>query len=225
MNKILIVEDDEIISKSIEKNLITWGYEVSRVTDFKNVLEDFSKFSPNLVILDIGLPFFNGYHWCREIRKISKLPIIFLSSASENLNIIMAMDMGADDFITKPFDMEILIAKIRALLRRSYDFVKEIDFIQHKELELNLSEMIVSYNGQNEVLTKNEFKILELLLRNKGSVVTRESIMDRLWQSDEYIDDNTLSVNVARLRLKLKDMGVEELIKTKVGVGYYVQGD
>ena len=159
------------------------------------------------------------------IREKSTVPIIFLSSSSENLNIIMAMDLGADDYITKPFNMDILLAKIRALLRRSYDFVSDINFVYHNGLELNLSEMKVSYEGKTEILTKNEFKILELLLKNKGSVITREKLMKRLWMSDEYIDDNTLTVNVARLRTRLKEIGVGDLIITKVGVGYYVQGN
>lgn len=225
MNKIFIVEDDPIIANSIKSNLTSWGFEVRVSEDYKNVIEEFQKFSPNLVLLDITLPFFNGYHWCKMIREKSTVPIIFLSSSSENLNIIMAMDLGADDYITKPFNMDILLAKIRALLRRSYDFVSDINFIYHNGLELNLSEMKVSYEGKTEILTKNEFKILELLLKNKGSVITREKLMKRLWMSDEYIDDNTLTVNVARLRTRLKEIGVGDLIITKVGVGYYVQGN
>lgn len=225
MNNIFIVEDDPIIANSIKSNLTSWGFEVRVSEDYKNVIEEFQKFSPNLVLLDITLPFFNGYHWCKMIREKSTVPIIFLSSSSENLNIIMAMDLGADDYITKPFNMDILLAKIRALLRRSYDFVSDINFIYHNGLELNLSEMKVSYGGKTEILTKNEFKILELLLKNKGSVITREKLMKRLWMSDEYIDDNTLTVNVARLRTKLKEIGVGDLIITKVGVGYYVQGN
>lgn len=225
MNKIFIVEDDPIIANSIKSNLTSWRFEVRVSEDYKNVTEEFQKFSPNLVLLDITLPFFNGYHWCKMIREKSTVPIIFLSSSSENLNIIMAMDLGADDYITKPFNMDILLAKIRALLRRSYDFVSDINFIYHNGLELNLSEMKVSYGGKTEILTKNEFKILELLLKNKGSVITREKLMKRLWMSDEYIDDNTLTVNVARLRTKLKEIGVGDLIITKVGVGYYVQGN
>lgn len=225
MNKIFIVEDDPIIANSIKSNLTSWRFEVRVSEDYKNVIEEFQKFSPNLVLLDITLPFFNGYHWCKMIREKSTVPIIFLSSSSENLNIIMAMDLGADDYITKPFNMDILLAKIRALLRRSYDFVSDINFIYHNGLELNLSEMKVSYGGKTEILTKNEFKILELLLKNKGSVITREKLMKRLWMSDEYIDDNTLTVNVARLRTRLKEIGVGDLIITKVGVGYYVQGN
>lgn len=225
MNKIFIVEDDPIIANSIKSNLTSWGFEVRVSEDYKNVIEEFQKFSPNLVLLDITLPFFNGYHWCKMIREKSTVPIIFLSSSSENLNIIMAMDLGADDYITKPFNMDILLAKIRALLRRSYDFVSDINFVYHNGLELNLSEMKVSYEGKTEILTKNEFKILELLLKNKGSVITREKLMKRLWMSDEYIDDNTLTVNVARLRTRLKEIGVGDLIITKVGVGYYVQGN
>lgn len=225
MNKIFIVEDDPIIANSIKSNLTSWRFEVRVSEDYKNVIEEFQKFSPNLVLLDITLPFFNGYHWCKMIREKSTVPIIFLSSSSENLNIIMAMDLGADDYITKPFNMDILLAKIRALLRRSYDFVSDINFIYHNGLELNLSEMKVSYEGKTEILTKNEFKILELLLKNKGSVITREKLMKRLWMSDEYIDDNTLTVNVARLRTRLKEIGVGDLIITKVGVGYYVQGN
>ncbi|MDO5040589.1 MAG: response regulator transcription factor [Peptoniphilus sp.] len=225
MNKILIVEDDGIISKLIEKNLINWGYHVMRVEKFDKVMEYFERFMPNLVIMDVTLPFYNGYYWCREIRKVSNVPIVFLSSASENLNAVMAMDMGADDYITKPFDMEVLLAKIKALFRRSYDFVSKSEKITYKGLELNLSEMTISHLDKREVLTKNEFKILEMLLVNKGQVLSREKIMVRLWQSDEYIDDNTLTVNVSRLRAKLKAMGFENIIHTKVGVGYYVEAD
>ncbi|CDZ74286.1 Response regulator protein GraR [Peptoniphilus sp. ING2-D1G] len=225
MNRILIIEDDDVISGLIEKNLINWGYDVKRVENFDKVMEDFDKFSPNLVIMDVNLPFYNGYYWCREIRKISNVPIVFLSSASENLNAVMAMDMGADDYITKPFAMEVLLAKIKALFRRSYDFISKTETITYKDLELNLSEMTVSHLDKKEILTKNEFKILEMLLVNKGKVISREKIMTHLWQSDEYIDDNTLTVNISRLRSKLKSLGFEHIIHTKVGVGYYVEED
>ncbi len=225
MNKIIIVEDDDIIAKLIEKNLINWGYDVKRVENFDKVMEDFEEFAPNLVIMDVTLPFYNGYYWCREIRKVSNVPIVFLSSASENLNAVMAMDMGADDYITKPFDMEVLLAKIKALFRRSYDFVSKPEKILYRELELNLSEMTISHMDKREVLTKNEFKILEIILVNRGQVISREKIMVRLWQSDEYIDDNTLTVNVSRLRAKLKSLGLDNIIHTKVGVGYYVETD
>ncbi len=220
MYKIFMVEDDEIIARSIREHLQAWNYDVCCVEDFSNVVAEFVRFDPQLVLMDITLPFFNGYHWCREIRKISKVPVIFLSSAADNMNIVMAVNMGADDFIPKPFDLEVLTVKIQAMLRRSYDFAGTGSMLEHKGAILNLNETTLTYQEQKIELTKNEFRILEILMENKEKVVSRETLMTKLWESDNYVDENTLSVNVNRLRKKLEALGLEEFILTKKGIGY-----
>ena len=220
MYKIFMVEDDEIIARSIREHLQAWNYDVCCVEDFSNVVAEFVRFAPQLVLMDITLPFFNGYHWCSEIRKISKVPVIFLSSAADNMNIVMAVNMGADDFIPKPFDLEVLTVKIQAMLRRSYDFAGTGSMLEHKGAILNLNETTLTYQEQKIELTKNEFRILEILMENKEKVVSRETLMTKLWESDNYVDENTLSVNVNRLRKKLEALGLEEFILTKKGIGY-----
>lgn len=220
MYKIFMVEDDEIIARSIREHLQAWNYDVCCVEDFSNVVAEFVRFDPQLVLMDIPLPFFNGYHWCSEIRKISKVPVIFLSSAADNMNIVMAVNMGADDFIPKPFDLEVLTVKIQAMLRRSYDFAGTGSMLEHKGAILNLNETTLTYQEQKIELTKNEFRILEILMENKEKVVSRETLMTKLWESDNYVDENTLSVNVNRLRKKLEALGLEEFILTKKGIGY-----
>lgn len=222
MYRILLVEDDETIARLIKKHLEKWEYEVSTVQDFGNVLGEFAACDPQLVLLDIRLPFYNGYHWCTQIRQVSKVPIIFLSSVSDNMNIVMAMNMGADDFIPKPFDLEVLTAKVQALLRRSYDFAGSSSMLEHKGMLLNLSDATLLYQEQKVELTKNELKILQTLIENKTQVVTRETLMTRLWESDMYVDENTLSVNVNRLRKKLTSIGLEDSILTKKGIGYQI---
>lgn len=222
MYRIFLVEDDETIARLIKKHLEKWEYEVSTVQDFGNVLGEFAVCDPQLVLLDIRLPFYNGYHWCTQIRQVSKVPIIFLSSVSDNMNIVMAMNMGADDFIPKPFDLEVLTAKVQALLRRSYDFVGGSSMLEHKGMLLNLSDATLLYQEQKVELTKNELKILQTLIENKTQVVTRETLMTRLWESDMYVDENTLSVNVNRLRKKLTSIGLEDSILTKKGIGYQI---
>lgn len=199
-----------------------WEYEVSTVQDFGNVLGEFAVCDPQLVLLDIRLPFYNGHYWCTQIRQVSKVPIIFLSSVSDNMNIVMAMNMGADDFIPKPFDLEVLTAKVQALLRRSYDFAGSSSMLEHKGMLLNLSDATILYQEQKVELTKNELKILQTLIENKTQVVTRETLMTRLWESDMYVDENTLSVNVNRLRKKLTSIGLEDSILTKKGIGYQI---
>lgn len=216
------MEDDETIARLIKKHLEKWEYEVSTVQDFGNVLGEFAVCDPQLVLLDIRLPFYNGYHWCTQIRQESKVPIIFLSSVSDNMNIVMAMNMGADDFIPKPFDLEVLTAKVQALLRRSYDFAGSSSMLEHKGMLLNLSDATLLYQEQKVELTKNELKILQTLIENKTQVVTRETLMTRLWESDMYVDENTLSVNVNRLRKKLTSIGLEDSILTKKGIGYQI---
>lgn len=222
MYRIFLVEDDETIARLIKKHLEKWEYEVSTVQDFGNVLGEFAVCDPQLVLLDIRLPFYNGHYWCTQIRQVSKVPIIFLSSVSDNMNIVMAMNMGADDFIPKPFDLEALTAKVQALLRRSYDFAGSSSMLEHKGMLLNLSDATILYQEQKVELTKNELKILQTLIENKTQVVTRETLMTRLWESDMYVDENTLSVNVNRLRKKLTSIGLEDSILTKKGIGYQI---
>ena len=216
------MEDDETIARLIKKHLEKWEYEVSTVQDFGNVLGEFAVCDPQLVLLDIRLPFYNGHYWCTQIRQVSKVPIIFLSSVSDNMNIVMAMNMGADDFIPKPFDLEVLTAKVQALLRRSYDFAGSSSMLEHKGMLLNLSDATLLYQEQKVELTKNELKILQTLIENKMQVVTRETLMTRLWESDMYVDENTLSVNVNRLRKKLTSIGLEDSILPKKGIGYQI---
>lgn len=222
MYKILIVEDDETIAGGLKNHLEKWNYQAECMTDFKDVMGKFVEFEPQLVLLDIVLPFFNGFHWCQEIRKISKVPIIFLSSANDNMNIVMAMNMGGDEFIEKPFDLNVLTAKVQALLRRAYSFQGNVNVLEHEVMLLNLNDASLSYRGEKISLTKNEFRILQMLMENAGKIVARDDIIARLWESDEFIDDNTLTVNVARLRKKLENAGMEGRIKTKKGIGYYL---
>lgn len=223
MYRILLIEDDPVIAKAVKETLASWGMEVQCAEDFQHVMTEFAAFSPQLVLLDISLPFFNGYHWCQEIRQVSKVPVIFLSSAADKMNIIMAMNLGADDFIAKPFDLNILTAKVQALLRRTYDFGKETNLLEHQGAMLDTSSGILNYQGQRIELTKNEWRILQVLLENKGKAVSRDTLMARLWESDSFIDDNTLTVNVTRLRRKLEEAGMENFIRTKKGVGYLVE--
>lgn len=223
MYKILIVEDDMTIANGLKNHLEKWDYEVECVTDFKNIMETFAQNEPQLVLLDIMLPFFNGFHWCQEIRKISKVPIIFLSSVNDNMNIVMAMNMGGDEFIEKPFDLTVVTAKVQAVLRRTYEFRGAASMIEWHGVYLNLSDATVYYQNYKLELTKNEFRILQMLLENAGKIVSRDSIITRLWESDEFIDDNTLTVNIARLRKKLEQMELKDVILTKKGIGYMVK--
>ena len=223
MYRILIVEDDMTIAHTLASHLGKWDYEVRCAKDFKNIRELFEKFDPQLVLLDIMLPFFNGFHWCQEIRKISEVPIIFLSSANDNMNIVMAMNMGGDEFIEKPFDLNVVTAKVQAILRRSYSFQGTVNVIEYHGAVLNLNDATLVNKGQKIELTKNEFRILQILLENTGRIVSRDSIITRLWESDEFIDDNTLTVNVARLRKKLDQAGLEQMIRTKKGIGYMLE--
>ena len=225
MHKILLVEDDEVIRQQVKKMLEQWGYEVVLVEDFMEVLSIFVKVEPHLVLMDIGLPLFNGYHWCQEIRKVSKVPIMFLSSRDQAMDIVMAINMGGDDFVTKPFDQNVLLAKIQGLLRRSYEFGKDQSLLEYMGVILNLKAMDLVYQGEVVSLTKNEFQILQILFERSGNIVSREDLMKELWNSDFFIDDNTLSVNVARLRKKLEAVGLKDFIETKKGVGYGLRHD
>lgn len=223
MYKILLVEDDEIISKSIKQHLENWGFEVIATRDFKNITNEFTECNAHIVLLDLILPFYDGFYWCKEIRKISNVPIVFLSSASDNMNIVMAVNMGGDDFISKPFNVSVLLAKIQAILRRTYDMPNGIFILEHKGIILNLNDFTLSYRDKSIELTKNEFRILETLLVNKGKIVSRDTLMMKLWQDDNYVEENTLTVNVTRLRKKLEDLGIDDFIKTKVGCGYIIE--
>lgn len=222
MYKIFVVEDDEIIAGSLKRHLESWDYEVVCASDFSNVMSEFVNASPHLVLMDIKLPYYNGYYWCSEIRKVSKVPIIFLSSAADNMNIVMAVNMGGDDFIAKPFDLDVLTVKIQAMLRRSYDFVSQSTVLEHRGAMLNLTEATLIYGYEKLELTKNELRILQVLMENKEKVVSRDTLMTRLWESDSYVDENTLSVNVNRLRKKLESAGLADFIQTKKGIGYRI---
>lgn len=223
MYKILMVEDDLGIAKEVQEHAAMWNLEVVIAEDFKNVTAIFQSVNPQLVLMDITLPFFNGYHWCQEIRKISRVPIIFLSSAADNMNIVMAMSMGADDFIAKPFDAGVLMAKIQAMLRRTYDFAASVPVLSHREAFLDTGDNSLTYHDEKIALTKNEYRILLCLMENKGKVVSRERLMEKLWESDDFVDENALTVNVGRLRKKLEAAGLENFITTKFGVGYIIE--
>lgn len=222
--RILIVEDDRVIASELKKYLSTWGYITQTVNDFNNVLAEFADFSPHLVLLDISLPFYNGYYWCAEIRNFSKVPIIFVSSTCDNINMVMAINMGGDDFISKPFDLTVLSAKIQAMIRRTYSFQSSTTLLECKGVILNLSNGTLEVHGEKLELTRNEFRMLQILFKNKGNSVTREAIMQHLWEDDCFVDDNTLAVNMTRLRKKLDDVGLEEFITTKKGIGYLLKG-
>lgn len=220
--RILIIEDDKGISESIVQGLAGWDMQGRAVEDFRSVMEEFARFEPHLVLIDIGLPFMDGYHWCNEIRRISSVPIIFISSAADNMNIVMAVNMGADDFIAKPFDQSVLIAKIQAVLRRSYDFAQTMPVLEHRGAFLNTGNNSLTYEEKTIELSKNEYRIILTLMQNKGSVVSREKLMEALWQTDSYVDENTLTVNIGRLRKRLSSIGLNDFISTKFGVGYMI---
>lgn len=222
MYKIMIVEDDSAIAGAIARHMESWGCTVHCAENFQKVLSEFVAFDPQLVLLDISLPFYNGFHWCNEIRRLSKVPIIFISSASDNMNIVMAMNMGGDDFIAKPFDLHVLAAKVQAVLRRTYDFSGQTSLLEHRGAILNMGDATLTYEGKKVELTKNEYKILQTLLENKGKAVSRDALMTKLWETDCYVDENTLTVNVTRLRRKLDAVGLSGFIITKKGIGYMI---
>ncbi|MDO5361472.1 MAG: response regulator transcription factor [Eubacteriales bacterium] len=222
MYRIYLVEDDEVIAGLMKKHLESWGYQVEVVKDFTNVLGEFAKIDPQLVLLDLKLPFFNGFHWCEEIRKISQVPVIFVSSAADNMNMVMAMARGADDFIAKPFDLEVLVAKVQAILRRTYSFGKASNILEHKGAVLNLGSGNLTVGDESLELTRNELKILQILFEHNGKAVSRDAIMTKLWENDSFVDDNTLTVNMTRLRKKLEGIGLKNFIVTKKGMGYMV---
>lgn len=222
MYRILIIEDDFALAQIMKKQIEPWGNEVQLITDFQNVMPAFIEYSPHLVLVDIMLPFFNGYYWCSEIRKISNVPVVFISSASDNMNIVMAMSMGGDDFIPKPVDPNVMNAKIQAILRRAYSMTGTALALEHRGAILNLSDSTLSFEGKTIDLTRNEFRILQTLMENKGKIVSRNTLMMKLWQDDCYVEENTLTVNVTRLRKKLAAAGLSDFIRTKVGSGYLI---
>lgn len=218
-----MIEDDNGILEAVKKKGEKWELKIFAVKNFRKILSEFSEIQPHLVIMDIGLPAFDGYHWCTEIRRLSNVPILFLSSASDRMNMVMAMNMGGDDFVAKPFDIDVLIAKIQALLRRTYDFAGTMPILEHRGAFLNMESSTLTYGDASIELTKNEHRILSLLMEHKGQIVSRERLMDALWESDCYVDDNTLTVNIGRLRKKLEAYGLSDFIQTKFGVGYYIE--
>ena len=220
--RILIVEDEAGIAEAVQARMARWGLKAEIVTDFRKVMDDFERIRPHLVLMDISLPFMNGYHWGTEIRKVSPVPVVFISSASDNMNIIMAVNMGADDFIAKPFDPDVLIAKVQALLRRSYDYASAAPVLEHRGAVLNTGDNSLTWNGEKLDLSRNEYRILLTLMQEKGKIVSREKLMEALWQTDSFVDENTLTVNVGRLRRKLDAAGLKDVIVTKHGEGYLV---
>lgn len=224
MYKILIVEDEEKIKSAIAKELQKWGFEVLPVEDYNTVLEQFVHYSPHLVLMDINLPFRDGFYWCRKIRELSKVPLLFLSARSTSMDIVMAVGMGGDDYITKPFSMEVLVAKVNAILRRTYSYMEATaDAIECGGAVLSLKEHTLHFKDQVLELTRNEHKILSVLMRSNGSVVSREKIIKELWDDEDFIDDNTLTVNVNRLRKRLNEIGLEDFIKTVKNQGYEIK--
>ena len=223
MYRIFLVEDDSVIAGEMKRVIDSWGFETKCAEDFRSVLEEFSAFDPHLVLLDLALPFYNGYHWCAEIRRTSSVPILFISSAADNMSMVMAMNMGADDFIAKPFDLDVLTAKVQALLRRTYDFAPAAPVLSHRGAVLQAGDQSLLVNGEKLPLSKNEYRILWTLLKEKGKIVSREKLMEALWQTDSFVDENTLSVNMARLRKKLDGAGLAGFITTRVGAGYLVE--
>lgn len=222
MYRIFIIEDDFSLAQTMKNQIESWGNEVKLASDFQHVISEFEAYHPHLVLVDIMLPFFNGYYWCSEIRRQSNVPVVFISSASDNMNIVMAMNMGGDDFIAKPIDLSVMMAKIQAVLRRSYDLSGMEPVLECQGAVLNLKDASLCFQGERIELTKNEFRILQTLMEHKGKVVSRDTLMVKLWQMDCYVEENTLTVNVNRLRKKLEQAGLKDFITTKVGCGYIV---
>lgn len=221
--RIFLVEDDPAIVEVLKRQLKRWNLLISCIQNFQAVLEEFQSCDPHLVLMDISLPFYDGYYWCQKIRLISEVPVIFLSSAGDDLNQVMALNMGADDFIVKPFRLEIAVAKIQAMLRRTYAFSKNPETLFCGSLSLNINEAVLEFHGQKTELSKNEFRLMQSLMEHPGTIVTREELIQRLWETENFIDDNTLTVNMARLRKKLEGIGLGTLILTKKGLGYLLE--
>lgn len=223
MFKIMIIEDDSKMREIILENIVKWGFQGYYVQDFNKVFDDFVKFEPHLVLMDINLPTCDGFYWCGKIREMSKVPIIFISSRNTNMDIIMAINMGGDDFIQKPFSLDVLMAKINGLLRRTYNYTNSFaSVIEHNGVVLNIKDSTVIFKDRKVELTKNEFRILYTLMKDKGEIISRDKIMRALWEDESFIDDNTLTVNINRLRKKLEDFGLVDYIHTKKGQGYVI---
>ncbi len=223
MYRILLVEDDFALAEAMARQLAGYGNEVRAVRDFRDVTGEFLAYAPQLVLMDIMLPFRDGYYWTAEIRKLSRAPIVFLSSASDSMNIVMAISMGGDDFIAKPVDAMVLTAKVQAILRRTYEMADGAQTLAFCGARLNLADQTVTNGDARAELTRNEHRILQVLLENRGKIVSRDTLMTRLWQSDLYVEENTLTVNVSRLRKKLEDIGLRGVIATRPGSGYIIQ--
>lgn len=221
--RIFVVEDDDVIAAAVTRHLTGWGYHVACARRFDRVLEEFAAFDPQLVLLDISLPFFNGYHWCGEIRRVSQVPILFLTSASEDSDQVLAMGLGGDDLLPKPFRLQVLSAKVQALLRRAYDFGPSSRLMAWCGAVLNVADGSLTLRGEKTALTRNELKILQLLLEHRGQIVSREALMTRLWESDSFVDENTLTVNMTRLRRKLEAAGLRDKLRTCKGAGYLAE--
>ncbi len=223
--RILIVEDDTVIAHGIAAYLKSWGFVAEQVKDFRQVMEAVAALEPHLVLMDVSLPYFNGFYWCAQLRKTSAVPVIFISSRTEDMDIVMAMNTGGDDYITKPLSMEVLLAKIQAMLRRSYDYEIQQPLPRLRDAVLDAGGSCLIRDGARIELTKNEARILQLLLEKPGQIVSREAIMLRLWDSDVFVDDNTLTVNINRLRRTLREAGLgEDCITTLKGQGYSIHG-
>ncbi|NFH69972.1 response regulator transcription factor [Clostridium botulinum] len=220
MYKIMIVEDDVTIRDELKNLLNRYGYEVSIIDDFSNAVNHIVESNCDLILLDVNLPVFDGYHICREVRKNLDTPIIIVTSRDNEIDELMSMNLGADDFITKPYNTQILLARISSILKRTYKKNDSSEILKYKDLILDLSNGSVSYNNKSCELTKNELKILAYLIKNQNSIVSRDILMETLWNSDIFVDDNTLSVNVTRLRKKLDDIGIKDAIETRRGLGY-----
>lgn len=220
--KMLIIEDDLNAAQSISRFFDEWGFQSVYVKDFHQIMAQFIQFKPDIVLLDIKLPHYNGYHWCKEIRRISKVPIIFISSVDDNLNMILAMNMGGDDFVVKPFDLNFLLAKVNSLLRRTYDFQGAMNVIACGDVILDLDNAKLQYEGNILELSRNDFVILKELMTHSGKSVTRDELMQALWNDNTFVDDNTLTVNITRVRTKLSKIGLRDFIITRKGMGYQV---
>ena len=224
MFKIMLVEDDADICALLTERLEKWNFQTVQVTNFQDILAEFVSAEPHLVLLDINLPVFDGFYWCQQIRNLSQVPIIFISSRNTNMDMIMAMNMGGDDFVNKPFDLEILVAKINALLRRTYDYTNQTPgVLEHQGLVLNLDNSTFQHQDYVGDLSKNEYQLLYQLLQHHGKILSREKLLRALWDDERFVDDNTLTVNINRLRKKLEEAGLHDLIETKVGQGYLIK--
>ncbi|TDM02471.1 response regulator transcription factor [Macrococcus carouselicus] len=219
---ILIIEDDSVIAHALKNELSRWQFNPLIIQDFNNILDEFETYEPHLVLMDINLPSFNGYHWCQQIRQTSNVPIIFISSRTDSMDQVMAMQMGADDFIEKPFNMSVTISKIQALLRRTYDFIETKNELGVAGCKLAVDEARMYYRSEHISLTHTELQILAMLFKHKGQFVSRNALIEKCWESEHFIDDNTLAVNMTRLRKKLQSLGLNDFITTKKNIGYAV---